>query len=83
MGATSSSRAPRATPFSITSWDESAAAPDTDEEDGRAYVRVRDGILMTSYADFSDLGYWSGRTGGLAVTGSGTVDAGIRLENSA
>lgn len=69
-------------PFSITSWDESAAAPDTDEEDGRAYVRVRDGILMTSYADFSDLGYWSGRTGGLAVTGSGTVDAGIRLENS-
>ncbi|WP_058626219.1 right-handed parallel beta-helix repeat-containing protein [Microbacterium testaceum] len=69
-------------PLRITSWDDSNAAPDTDESDGRAYVRVRDGILASSYTDFSDLGYWSGRTGGLAITGSGTVDAGARLENS-
>ncbi|MFJ4159019.1 right-handed parallel beta-helix repeat-containing protein [Microbacterium testaceum] len=68
--------------FTVTSWDEALAAPDTEEADGRAYIRGRDAVLASSFADFADLGYWSGRTGGLAITGSGTVDAGVRLENS-
>ncbi|MFF8188931.1 right-handed parallel beta-helix repeat-containing protein [Microbacterium sp. NPDC016588] len=58
-------------PFVITSWDETAAAPDLDETDGRAYIRARDGVLATKDAEIRDLGYWSGRTGGLAVTGTG------------
>jgi hypothetical protein len=58
-------------PLAFTSWDEAAAAPDRDENDGRAYVRARDGVLVIGHAEFRDLGYWSGRTGGLAVTGTG------------
>lgn len=69
-------------PLRITSWDDTIAAPDTDEADGSAYIRVRDGVLASTFADFADLGYWSGRTGGLAITGSGTVDATAQLANS-
>jgi len=69
-------------PLQITSWDDTTAAPDTDEGDGRAYVRVRDGVLAATFVDFADLGYWSGRTGGLAITGSGTVDASAQLANA-
>lgn len=58
-------------PLTFTSWDEAAAASDLDESDGRAYVRARDGVLVIGHAEFRDLGYWSGRTGGLAVTGTG------------
>ncbi|MCC4248550.1 MULTISPECIES: right-handed parallel beta-helix repeat-containing protein [Microbacterium] len=58
-------------PLVFTSWDEAAVAPDLDESDGRAYVRARDGVLGIGHAEFRDLGYWSGRTGGLAVTGTG------------
>lgn len=58
-------------PLTFTSWDEAAAASDLDESDGRAYVRARDGVLAIGHAEFRDLGYWSGRTGGLAVTGTG------------
>ena len=66
-------------PVVITSWDEDAAAPDLDETDGRAYVRARDGGLSISHAEFRDLGYWSGRTGGLAVTGTGDDRAGAAI----
>lgn len=58
-------------PLVITSWDDATAAPDTDETDGRAYLRARDGVLTVGYAEVRDLGFWSGRTGGLAVTGTG------------
>ncbi|MEI5604371.1 hypothetical protein WB307_49055, partial [Streptomyces brasiliscabiei] len=37
----------------------------------RAYLRARDGVLTVGYAEVRDLGFWSGRTGGLAVTGTG------------
>lgn len=44
----------------------------TDEvtRDGRAYIRVHDGSLLAEHVALSDLGFWSGRTGGLAVTSS-------------
>ncbi|TAJ46455.1 MAG: hypothetical protein EPO52_15695 [Herbiconiux sp.] len=68
-------------PLTITSWDTAADAADTDVTDGRAYVRIHEGTVTTSHTDFSDLGFWSGRTGGFALTGSsillstGTIDS--------
>lgn len=58
---------------SVTSWDSSAAGPDIKTDDGRAYVRVIGGHASLSYAEFSDLGFWSGSTGGVALTGTDTV----------
>lgn len=69
-------------PYVVTSWDDTAGAPDTEESDGRAYIRVRDGILASGRTDFRDLGYWSGRTGGLAVTGTGDERASAGIVTS-
>ncbi len=55
--------------MSITSWDPRTAQPDTDPTDGRAYIRGIGGTFTMSYADVTDLGFWSGRTGGIALTG--------------
>lgn len=64
-------------PLTVQSWDPAAAAPDRTVRDGRAYVRVVGGTLRTSEVVLSDLGFWSGRTGGLALTGSeGTTATG-------
>ena len=57
-------------PVAITSWDGTAAAPDADTSDGRAYLRVIGGQASFSHASFSELGFWSGNTGGLALTGT-------------
>ncbi|WP_022880485.1 right-handed parallel beta-helix repeat-containing protein, partial [Microbacterium sp. B19] len=70
-------------PFVFTSWDESTAAADLDEDDGRAYIRARDGVIAMRYAQLDDLGYWSGRTGGLAVTGTGDDRASAALISTA
>jgi nitrous oxidase accessory protein NosD len=61
-------------PASITSWDSAAGAPDTDTRDGRAYLRVIGGTADLSHAALSALGFWSGSTGGLAITGSDDLD---------
>src|SRR5262245_17291778 len=57
-------------PVRITSWDLHARTADTKVSDGRAYIRVVGGELRMSHAVVEDLGFWSGRTGGLALTGS-------------
>lgn len=54
----------------LTSWDVDAGAPDTSTYGGRAYVRTIDGQFTADYVDASALGFWSGRTGGLALTGT-------------
>ncbi|MHA7180711.1 right-handed parallel beta-helix repeat-containing protein [Arthrobacter sp. MDB2-24] len=54
----------------ITSWN--GAGADTDTSDGRAYVRVIGGHASFSHASVSSLGFWSGNTGGLALTGTDT-----------
>lgn len=54
----------------ITSWDGSGS--DTDTSDGRAYVRVIGGHASFAHTTISSLGFWSGNTGGLALTGSDT-----------
>lgn len=56
-------------PVTVTSWDRKDGAPDRRTEDGRAYVRSDGGQTDLEGASFSALGFWSGRTGGLAVLG--------------
>lgn len=43
---------------------------DTDTGDGRAYIRVMGGYASITNGSFSDLGFWSGVTGGLSLTGT-------------
>lgn len=56
-------------PVVITSWNVGKQAPDTNTADGRGYVRVFGGRAVITDTRLEDLGYWSGRTGGLALTG--------------
>jgi hypothetical protein len=56
--------------MSITSWDPRTAQPMTDPTHGRAYIRAIGGTFTMSYVDVTDLGFWSGRTGGIALTGT-------------
>ncbi|WP_028934759.1 right-handed parallel beta-helix repeat-containing protein [Pseudonocardia spinosispora] len=57
-------------PLTITSWDPTKNAPDTDASDGRAYIRDIGGRMDVHDTNTESLGFWSGRTGGLAWTGS-------------
>lgn len=63
-------------PMKITSWDPIAGEHDLDVRDGRAYVRAVGGQLRMSYTEMSHLGFWSGRTGGLSLTGTDRPDTG-------
>lgn len=57
----------------VTSWDSTLGGPDRTTVDGRAYIRVVGGHAAISYADVAELGFWSGNTGGLSLTGTDTV----------
>lgn len=57
-------------PVRIASWDAHARTADTKVTDGRAYLRAVGGELKMSHALVENLGFWSGPTGGLALTGS-------------
>ena len=65
----------------ITSWDRGQrASPTGVTDDGRAYVRADRRPVRASLRRSPDLGFWSGRTGGLALTGTdrpntGAIDA--------
>jgi hypothetical protein len=63
-------------PVVVTSWDRSRQAPDRLTNDGRAYIRSLGGQVQISHARFSDLGFWSGRTGGLSLTGTDRPNSG-------
>ena len=69
-------------PLTVVGWDP-AGHPDRTTGDGRAYVRVKDGGLRVAHAELSHLGFWSGRTGGLALTGSDETIATGDLEDVA
>ncbi|WP_426226596.1 right-handed parallel beta-helix repeat-containing protein [Pseudarthrobacter sp. DSP2-3-2b1] len=58
---------------SITSWDSTKGGPDKTTEDGRAYIRVVGGHASFAHSDVSYLGFWSGNTGGLSLTGTDAV----------
>ncbi|GER22257.1 hypothetical protein NCCP1664_07540 [Zafaria cholistanensis] len=57
----------------VTSWDSARAAPDTLTGDGRSYIRLVGGHAKLSHARVANLGFWSGNTGGLSLTGTNTV----------
>jgi parallel beta-helix repeat protein len=63
-------------PVTIDAWDPQSGDADTTTSDGRAYVRVQGGSATLKYASFHDLGFWSGSTGGVALTGTdlSTID---------
>jgi nitrous oxidase accessory protein NosD len=63
-----------AAPASVTSWNSGANGPDITTDDGRAYIRVIGGRGTVSYAHITELGFWSGNTGGLALTGTDTLN---------
>ena len=56
-------------PVSFTSHDPAGGSVDRQTADGRAYVRVIGGRADLSHVRFTDLGFWSGNTGGLSLTG--------------
>lgn len=58
-----------AAPLTVTSWDPAAKGPDVALADGRAYVRGIGTALTLRFAHVDALGFWSGRTGGIALTG--------------
>ncbi|GAA0976094.1 hypothetical protein GCM10009555_035190 [Acrocarpospora macrocephala] len=57
-------------PVRLSSWDTHTRTVDTKVADGRAYLRAVGGELKMSYAMVEHLGFWSGPTGGVAMTGS-------------
>ncbi|MDT0277360.1 right-handed parallel beta-helix repeat-containing protein [Blastococcus goldschmidtiae] len=61
--------------LTVTSWDARSARPDDDVTDGRAYIRTVSGDLETSHVDVAGLGFWAGRTGGVALTGGSSGPA--------
>jgi hypothetical protein len=66
----------RQAPTTITSWDPRTNLPDTDVNDGRAYVRAIGGQFTMHDTNLRYLGFWSGRTGGLSLTGTQRPDTG-------
>ena len=56
-------------PMSIMSWDKKANMPADGRTYGRSYIRAVGGRLDLKYVTASYLGFWSGRTGGVAWTG--------------
>lgn len=63
-------------PLRVTSWDARTAKPDTDPTDGRAYIRAIGGQFTMEHAEATDLGFWSGRTGGISLTGTDRPNTG-------
>lgn len=63
-------------PVKLTSWDPRTKTPDTNVNDGRAYVRAVGGQFRSEYAQTTSLGFWSGRTGGVSLTGTDRPDTG-------
>lgn len=56
-------------PLTIQGWDSVARTAATDTGYGRPYIRAVGGRMQVDYVHESSLGFWSGRTGGIAWTG--------------
>jgi len=61
-------------PVKIDSWDTVTGTQDDLTSDGRAYIRVYGGRAQFVNVDFTKLGFWSGLTGGVALTGTKLLD---------
>ena len=53
----------------VTSWDPATAEPDTNRTDGRAYIIAKAGQMDVADAQFSDLGFATGESSGVAWRG--------------
>ncbi|WP_433331780.1 right-handed parallel beta-helix repeat-containing protein [Spirillospora sp. CA-294931] len=62
-------------PVRFTSWNDTTRAPDTNPTDGRSYIRAIGGEFSMKHTQVSNLGFWSGRTGGLSLTGTDRPDS--------
>jgi len=60
----------------LDGWDEQAGQRDTRTSDGRAYIRMIGGQFSMNYVEATALGFWSGRTSGIALTGTSRPDTG-------
>jgi parallel beta-helix repeat protein len=58
-----------AEPFSIEGWDQATSSAAADHGAGRPYLRDIGGVMTLADVRASALGFWSGRTGGVAWTG--------------
>jgi hypothetical protein len=56
-------------PLAIMGWNRAHNSPAADEGYGRSYIREVDGRMTFTHVRVSRLGFWSGRTGGVAWTG--------------
>ena len=65
-------RGTRQAPLTLKGWDEATMTPATDTGNGRPYIREVAGQMTFEYAHVSTMGFWSGRTGGVAWTGLST-----------
>ena len=63
-------------PAVVRSFDRSKETADLLTNDGRAYVRSIGGQVSIINSEISDLGFWSGRTGGLSLTGTDRPNSG-------
>ena len=59
-----------AQPLTIMSWNQATKSAVADKGNGRPYIREIGGTMTFAYAQVSSLGFWSGRTGGVAWTGT-------------
>jgi hypothetical protein len=59
----------RKQPLTIIGWDRSTSSPAADQGYGRSYIRDAGGRMSLTNVRASSLGFWSGRTGGVAWTG--------------
>jgi hypothetical protein len=57
-------------PFTIMGWDRATKSPAKDTGSGRPYIREVAGAMQLTDVRVSSLGFWSGRTGGVAWTGT-------------
>jgi hypothetical protein len=58
-----------AEPLTLEGWDEATMSPARDTGSGRPYIREVAGRMTLANVQASALGFWSGRTGGVAWTG--------------
>jgi hypothetical protein len=58
-----------AQPLTIVGWNRTSGSAATDQGDGRSYLREVGGTMTLTEVRASSLGFWSGRTGGVAWTG--------------
>jgi Right handed beta helix region len=69
-GGTLSFAGSAAQPMTIMGWDRTASRAATDVGTGRSYLRDVGGRMTLSEVRVSSLGFWSGRTGGVAWSGA-------------